>query len=637
MKKELTAAEWRRHIEKRRQGSSLWQMIHFLGSLKLAVILLISIAIACSIATFYESRFDARVAQAHIYNAPWFFLWLILLIVNLFCVTLTRWPWRKKHYGFVITHYGIITLLVGAFIGYHFGFEASVNLNSTQGPTNRLIVPESILHVSRSGDSGLYTVPFDPDLRRPSERRPMRVTLPGPGVRLVVTDYDDYLLAEPRLVEGTGEPDAAPGVGLRFQSEAMSQELPVELLLTENANTHDFFGLAEIKWLAELPERARPDSQEVETERLETQVVLARHPQEPVVHAPKGRTGYQFYLASGRQGELLLVIESPGGLSTRYVLDDVLGQTVRVDGGKAEVEVAEFWPDFEIIDGRPATQSEELINPAVMVHLSGPESLIHERDSTPLLELAPAPDGRVRYQISRAGSVYQEGTMQVEEEISLGWADWSLRLEKALAEGVMREVVERVEPNADGEVIPGVYGFLEMRGGTRGEAEWLLSGRPNTLSVGGEIYQFGYGWRPYRMDFSIELENFEVPRDEGTEQPANFISSVVFREPDSEEEHRATIEMNYPASYPPGTWRALTGFRYKFSQASWNPEDLNESTLQVLYDPGWLPKWVGSVMICIGITIMFYFKPKDKQGKPAPGPTQPRTARREPAESNQQS
>jgi hypothetical protein len=36
------------------------------------------------------------------------------------------------------------------------------------------------------------------------------------------------------------------------------------------------------------------------------------------------------------------------------------------------------------------------------------------------------------------------------------------------------------------------------------------------------------------------------------------------------------------------------------------------TTLQVLYDPGWLLKWVGSLAICIGITIMFYFKPKPK-------------------------
>ncbi len=37
--------------------------------------------------------------------------------------------------------------------------------------------------------------------------------------------------------------------------------------------------------------------------------------------------------------------------------------------------------------------------------------------------------------------------------------------------------------------------------------------------------------------------------------------------------------------------------------------DLKETTLQVLHDPGWLYKWIGSLGIIIGIVIMFYWKP----------------------------
>ena len=53
----------------------------------------------------------------------------------------------------------------------------------------------------------------------------------------------------------------------------------------------------------------------------------------------------------------------------------------------------------------------------------------------------------------------------------------------------------------------------------------------------------------------------------------------------------------------------LTGINYKFSQAEWNPQNLEETTLQVLYDPGWLLKWIGSLGICVGIAIMFYWRP----------------------------
>jgi hypothetical protein len=62
--------------------------------------------------------------------------------------------------------------------------------------------------------------------------------------------------------------------------------------------------------------------------------------------------------------------------------------------------------------------------------------------------------------------------------------------------------------------------------------------------------------------------------------------------------------------FPGDWWRSLLGWNYKFSQANWNPQNLNETTLQVLYDPGWPLKWTGSIGICCGIALMFYFMPK---------------------------
>ena len=112
-------------ISERQKRSAVWRLIHMLGSLQLALILLATIAIACAIATFTESNFNTKIAQTYIYKAPWFTLWLALLCLNLFAVTLTRWPWQKSHIGFVITHYGIIMLLVGAMIGMQTASKAT--------------------------------------------------------------------------------------------------------------------------------------------------------------------------------------------------------------------------------------------------------------------------------------------------------------------------------------------------------------------------------------------------------------------------------------------------------------------------------------------------------------------------------
>jgi hypothetical protein len=76
--------------------------------------------------------------------------------------------------------------------------------------------------------------------------------------------------------------------------------------------------------------------------------------------------------------------------------------------------------------------------------------------------------------------------------------------------------------------------------------------------------------------------------------------------------------MNNPFSYPGVWWRTWTGLTYKISQASWNPENLGQSTVQILRDPGWLLKWIGSLLVVIGVFMMFYLQPYRKQTEGEP-------------------
>ncbi|MCA1658581.1 MAG: cytochrome c biogenesis protein ResB, partial [Verrucomicrobiaceae bacterium] len=100
---------------------------------------------------------------------------------------------------------------------------------------------------------------------------------------------------------------------------------------------------------------------------------------------------------------------------------------------------------------------------------------------------------------------------------------------------------------------------------------------------------------------------FEVQRNEGSDSPAGFKSTVRVTTPEG---HAATGQcwMNNPFNYP-GEWRhTWTGLTYKMSQASWNPDNLGQSTIQILRDPGWLLKWIGSLLVVCGIFMLFYVK-----------------------------
>src|SRR5437588_8879468 len=89
-----------------------WQrnaLFKFFASLKLAVVLLAVLIVGAIAGTIWESSFDAKVARAYVYGAPWFNFWLMLLVANLATSAFSRWPWRKHHVAFLVTHLGIIT------------------------------------------------------------------------------------------------------------------------------------------------------------------------------------------------------------------------------------------------------------------------------------------------------------------------------------------------------------------------------------------------------------------------------------------------------------------------------------------------------------------------------------------------
>src|SRR5947199_3076979 len=127
-----------------------WQrgpVFKFFASLKLAVVLLAVLNVAAIAGTIWESSFDAKVARAYVYRAPWFNLWLVLLGANLTVSALSRWPWRKHHVAFLVTHLGIITLLTGSLIGRIWGTEGTITLFKGEPATNRLLVDEHQLRV----------------------------------------------------------------------------------------------------------------------------------------------------------------------------------------------------------------------------------------------------------------------------------------------------------------------------------------------------------------------------------------------------------------------------------------------------------------------------------------------------------
>ncbi len=153
--------------------------------------------------------------------------------------------------------------------------------------------------------------------------------------------------------------------------------------------------------------------------------------------------------------------------------------------------------------------------------------------------------------------------------------------------------------------------------------QWVPSGWQIAVDTKPQPIQVSYGFRQVQLPIGLELLDFEVERNEGSDSPASFKSTVRVSEPNG---HTATGQcwMNNPFNHPGRWWNTWSGLTYKMSQASWNPDNLGQSTVQILRDPGWMLKWIGSLLICAGIYMLFYMKqfrrPSASQSKRAAAP-----------------
>ena len=471
-------------------------VFQFLASLRLAVILL-SVLIVVSIAgTIFESKFDADTARIWFYEAPWFHLWLLFLGANLTCSAFMRWPWKKYHTGFLLTHLGIIVLMIGAVVGWIWGIEGTMTLFKDSPPDNALVLQKRQLTVR------------DPDARRAVTmhlgRGPLRVSDAKPvAIWNTPSGWNIEAVADSDRVLGTFEPTPAPdgktAVRVRLQTKAMGQTIDQWLLAGDRDHARLDLGLITVDLVA------------------------------PGATAPMA------------------------GAANRAVI-----------------------------------RTQE--------------------------------DGALQLEILAAGRKVAETPLAVGSVVSTGWNDWTIEAVQAIASaqpGFRFEEWPADKKAPSGQaLLEGVQ--IRMTRGEQNITQWVGAGWRVVFPTGAFPLEVSYGWEVHRLPFGLVLEDFVVERNEGTDEPASFRSDLAMVLPDGKVDGTGSCSMNQPANYPQALWRSLTGLTYKMSQASWNPNDLSQSSVQILRDPGWLLKWVGSLILCAGLVTMFTMRRPTPVASPSP-------------------
>lgn len=231
-----------------------------MASLKLAVVVILSIVLITSIGTFVEARYNALIAKKWVYDTVWMHLILGLLCLNLLAVMLDRWPWKRRHVPFVLAHIGILVLLAGSLLTSKYGLDGSLRVGI--GQQNRWVtLPETDFSIWSSFDgdrfSKLVDTPVDFD-RTPPEKKPVEI-LTDAGV-LRVKSYKPFVVPSRKVVAVEGE---RYGGALRFQIQN-SRVNVIEWLVQKRDKdvvTHDF-GPAQIHF-GQIPDARLSGKNEV--------------------------------------------------------------------------------------------------------------------------------------------------------------------------------------------------------------------------------------------------------------------------------------------------------------------------------------------------------------------------------------
>jgi hypothetical protein len=562
------------------------RLIRFLGSIKFAVPLLSGIIGILIWATFYESQVGSTTVQQTVYKSPWFGGLMFLLALNLGISALSRYPWRgARKIGFALTHLGLIVIIAGSAAVIHLGVEGMLLLGTDSPPNSQVRVEGERLEVMNAEGSLQQQDLF---VREDGSVYPQSVG------NLSILNYSENTI---KTVSFTDDATVNnPAVKLRLTSQGMGQTL------------ERWLGVAPVAY-SKVP--VGPAELEIMTVEDKTQLQQLLSP--PVENN------------SNRWGTVEVMTANE---TINIDVADTLSSSQKSlqASQNLTVEVVNFWPDFRLNrDNQPTTASQQLNNPVVQLQIITPQGterwfVFAKGDFTPIrtvisgesisgidisYQVAPqtaedyfhvlaTPTSELFY-TAHSSKGFRSGELKLAEAVSPGWADFQITLEKWIPHGQIQRQIVPVS-NSFGNNTEGVPAlFVQTSTGIEAALPW---GEPTTIhDTNGDIFA-AFSPKILQLPFAVALEDFIVERNEGSESVAMWTSQIQILDPKTGEVSQRKVWMNHP------TW-----YRgWKLAQASWNPGDLNQSTLQVKREPAWVTAltWTGSALVIGGIGVMFY-------------------------------
>ncbi len=587
----------------------------FFASLKLAVISILSLATVLATATMLESNYGMRASHLMIYGTWWFGGVLLMLGTNVFCAAMSRFPWKRHQTGFAVTHLGILTLLAGSFITQQYGVDGSLPVEEGKRNSDVLLTDMAISVTTEDGTL-LKEIPF-PETGLKAEGKLLEIEL-GPRDKIIV---DQFL---PRVVsEKSITPSPVPGLGApAIKVNLISSRFDVsEWLIQTTPEKPAEFNLGPA--VLSLAKLWTPD---------EAKRFLAETPSKS---EKKGSPGY--------------LNITYGDRTYRLPIEKALKRWTQLPSASLEIKIERYLPYAVVENNDLVSRSEEPVNPAVQLlarnqagvtekhtlfaNFPDFNTLHRQKTSTAIplgikFRMIAAPvkaneqlaivgrnRGRLEFASSgpklyyrsfgKEGGLKGSGEVKPGVEIPTGWMDSKFNVTEWYPAAIQQEKPRYIHFIGQGEsnYLSGLHYRRETdrHPATSDSGEWLVEGDVSSIPMGSENWVLHLTKQRLRLPFSIQLQKFILGTDPGTTKAASYQSDVSVVDEHGQPQKTAHISMNEPTTYG----------GYTFYQASYQMEEGKPavSVFSVNYDPGRAIKYVGCLLMVLGILLMFYMNP----------------------------
>ncbi len=574
-------------------------MLKILGSLRFALILIASLGVLLTVSTVLESVHGTPFAQKTFYTAFWFDILLGFFWINIFCATLTRVPYKKHHIGFIVTHIGILTLLIGAFLSRLLGVEGQMTL--FEGESKESILQEGYtLHVTNhEGET------FQMDLPRSSPRKRGSIFTQvdsrlrgndGKDLKFSILQIIPHAEENKFLLEGDAKTLPNHVVQATLSSQTLGFSQTFTLIENDPENPDGYFtdiGPAHLELKSESGQK-QLSSPKIIIHRADGNVFSIGLSETLGREVPLADTGLMIsnahYYPHAKVANNALV-DAPEGIPFNPAVEfEVHDPQGRVEHHTKFL----LFPHFNSLRGGDKNNFFDL---TVALDAPWPEGLEKEK-KTPSFIFRVSKDDRWSYEILSSASSKAPEPLTLRKEIPTGWMDMTITAHQVFNRAIFSREIKASKNQSIENVAVEISVIKEDN---TSAPRWVLTNRPLNLETKKGAVKITLRQKDRPVTFRLKLKDFRKVDYPGTTSPSSFESDVVLSDPKENMTLEKTIRMNKPLDYK----------SYRVFQSSYiQDEQFGEaSVFSVAKNPGIQFIYSGAVIILIGVILLFYLHP----------------------------